>query len=102
MNLTDSFSASAPPPLPPEKHDVNVAVVGLGLMGVTHLKAYQQIEGVRVAAVADNSRRPVNGMLAGASRNTGGADAIHLGPETRAYNSFDELLADPAVDLISL
>ena len=30
---------------------VNVAVVGLGFMGVTHLKAYRQIPGARIAAI---------------------------------------------------
>jgi len=78
-----------------------VAVVGLGLMGVTHLKAYQQIDGVRITAVADKVRGPVNGVLAGASGNTGGADAIYLNG-AKAYKEFEELLADPAIDLISL
>lgn len=81
---------------------VNVAVVGLGLMGVTHLKAYQQIEGAQIVAVADNVRSPISGVLAGASGNTGGADSIHLGPNVKAYKNFEELLADPAVDLVSL
>ena len=81
---------------------VNVAVVGLGLMGVTHLKPYQQIEGVQIVAVADNVRSPVNGVLAGASGNTGGADSIQIGPNVKAYKNFEKLLADPAVDLVSL
>ena len=96
------LSANQPVHLRPRSHKVNVAVVGLGLMGVTHLKAYQQIEGVRIAAVADNSRRPVNGVLAGKSGNTGGADAIHLGADVHVCDSFDEVLADPNVDLVSL
>ena len=81
---------------------VNVAVVGLGLMGVTHLKAYQQIEGVSIAAVADNTRRPVDGVLAGKSGNTGGADAIHLGREVSVCDQIGEVLADSRIDLVSL
>jgi predicted dehydrogenase len=81
---------------------VNVAVVGLGLMGVTHLKAYQQIEGVRIIALADSSRMPVNGVLAGANGNTGGAEAIHLGDDVRMYRDIGELLACPDIHLVSL
>ena len=81
---------------------VNVAVVGLGFMGVTHLKAYQQIPGARLVAVCDAVRLPVNGVLAGVSGNIGGADAINLGRALKAYRQFEELLADPNVELIDL
>ena len=85
-----------------KKHSVNVAVVGLGLMGVTHLKAYQQIEGVRIVALADTNRTPVNGMVAGVSGNTGGAEEIHLGANVRTYCNVEELLAEPDIHLVSL
>lgn len=81
---------------------VNVAVVGLGFMGVTHLKSYQQIPGARLVAVCDAIRLPVNGVLGGVSGNITGADAIRLGRDVKAYREFDDLLADPDVDLIDL
>ncbi len=81
---------------------VNVAVVGLGLMGVTYLKALRQIPGARIVAVAGKSRVPVNGMLAGASGNTGGADAIRLDPDIKVYQEIEALLADPHIDLVCL
>ena len=43
---------------------VNVAVVGLGFMGVTHLRAYLQNKSARVVAVCDAVRLPVKGVLA--------------------------------------
>jgi predicted dehydrogenase len=81
---------------------VNVAVVGLGFMGVTHIKAYQQIQAARLVAVCDAVRLPVNGVLAGVAGNISGSDAIKLGQEVKAYRALDDLLADPAVDLVDL
>jgi predicted dehydrogenase len=81
---------------------VNVAVVGLGFMGVTHLKAYQQIKGARIAAVCDSVRAPVNGILPGVSGNIHGADVLDLGRKLRVYTKLDEVLADPGVDLVDL
>ncbi len=34
---------------------VNVGVVGLGLMGQTHLDAYNRVDAARVVAVADKN-----------------------------------------------
>ena len=44
---------------------VNVAVVGLGFMGVTHLRAYLEIPRARITAVCDANRLPENGVLRG-------------------------------------
>ncbi len=81
---------------------INVAVVGLGFMGVTHIKSYLQIPGARLVAVCDAVRLPVNGVLAGVSGNIGGPDAINLGRAVKAYRKFEDLLADPEVELIDL
>ena len=45
------------------KSKVNVGVVGLGFMGVMHLKAYEHVKGARVTAVCDPVRQPVKGVL---------------------------------------
>ncbi|MBN8458587.1 MAG: Gfo/Idh/MocA family oxidoreductase [Verrucomicrobia bacterium] len=81
---------------------VNVAVVGLGFMGVTHLKAYQQIKGARIVAVCDAVRAPVNGILPGVDGNISGSGALDLGRKLRVYQQLDALLADPEVDLVDL
>jgi len=81
---------------------VNVAVVGLGFMGITHLKAYQQIESARLVTVCDAVRLPVNGVLAGVSGNISGADAINLGRDLKVCRQLEEVLADPAVELVDL
>ncbi len=87
---------------PATTRPVNVAVVGLGFMGVTHLRSYQKIRGAKVLAVCDAVRQPVNGIIPGVGGNLHGADALDLGPKLRAYQDYDLLLEDPDVDLIDL
>jgi predicted dehydrogenase len=81
---------------------VNVAVVGLGFMGVTHLRAYQQVADARIVAVCDAVRLPVNGVLAGVAGNIKKSDDIDLGPQVKVFRKLEEVLAEPDVDLVDL
>ncbi|KKC32800.1 Gfo/Idh/MocA family protein [Devosia psychrophila] len=67
-------------------HDVGVAVIGTGFIGTVHLWALRRL-GVRVT-----------GML-GSSAGRGAERAAALGVH-HAYNSLEQLLADPAVDVV--
>jgi predicted dehydrogenase len=87
---------------PSQKNKVNVAVVGLGFMGVTHLRAYQQVESARIAAVCDAVRLPVNGVLQGVAGNIKKSDDINLGAEVKVFRKLEEVLADPEIDLVDL
>ena len=81
---------------------VNVAVAGLGFMGVTHLRAYRQLRNALVVAVCDTSRRPINGVLPGVKGNIGQSAPIPLGPGVRFYNEFAALLTDEEVDIVDI
>jgi len=82
---------------------INVAVVGLGFMGVTHIKAYRQIDGVRIAALCDALRLPVNGDFSSIGGNIGGGEPLKLDmSQVKATKNFEELLSDPQIDLIDL
>jgi predicted dehydrogenase len=81
---------------------VNVAVVGLGFMGVTHLRAYLANPQARVVAVCDAVRVPVNGILQGVSGNIKKSNDIDLGTDVKVYRTTEELLADAAVELVDL
>jgi predicted dehydrogenase len=81
---------------------VNVAVVGLGFMGVTHIKTYQQLKAAKIVAVCDSVRFPVNGVLPGVAGNITGSGALDLGRDVKVYRALDELLADTEVDLVDL
>jgi predicted dehydrogenase len=86
---------------PPES-EVKVAVVGLGFMGVTHLKSYLSVPGARVVAVCDAVRQPVNGVLS-ASGNVGSGDEVRLDMSVvKAHRDLQPVLDDPAVDLVDL
>ena len=82
---------------------VNVAVVGLGFMGVTHLRAYQKIANARIVAVCGMTRLPKNGVLRSVAGNIKNADDdIHLGAKVKVYRQFVELLADPEIELVDI
>jgi predicted dehydrogenase len=82
---------------------VNVGVVGLGFMGVMHIKAYQLIRNARLVAVCDPVRQPVNGVLTDPGGNVGDAAPVKLNmKQVQAYRELDQLLSDPGVDLVDV
>ena len=81
---------------------VNVAVVGLGFMGTVHLNAYKRIPAARIVALCGASRLPVDGVLKGLDGNITASDTLHFGSEVKVYRRFNELLADPQVQLVDL
>ncbi len=82
---------------------VNVAVVGLGFMGVTHLKAYRKLKHARLAAICDAVRLPENGDFSTIAGNFDTGDPLKLDlTQVKATKDLNELLADPAIDLIDL
>ncbi len=82
---------------------VNIGVVGLGFMGVMHIRAYQQIRNARLVAVCDPVRQPVNGVLTDPGGNVGNAAPVKLDMKVvKPYRALDELLADPNVELVDV
>lgn len=81
---------------------VNVAVVGLGFMGITHLRTYLANPLARVVAVCDARRAPENGVIKGIAGNIKDSADIHLGEDVRFFSSLDDLLADPEVQLVDI
>ena len=85
-----------------QSRPVRVGVVGLGFMGLMHLRAYGRIPGAQIVAVADAFKRPVGGVIPGVGGNLAAADAFRLDPDTRFYDNPQALLADPQVELVDL
>src|SRR5437660_8080002 len=81
---------------------VRVAVVGLGFMGVTHLRAYLQNKSAHIVAVCDAVRLPVKGVLAGVAGNIKKTADIRLGKQVKIFRQLEEVLADPNVELVDL
>jgi predicted dehydrogenase len=81
---------------------VNVGVIGLGFMGMVHIKSYRKIPGARLLALADAFKKPVDGILPGVGGNITDGDALQLDPDTRFYTNWEELIADPEIDLVDI
>jgi len=82
---------------------VNVGIVGLGMMGTTHFRGYQEIPEAEVVAVCDVSGKKLSGDWSEAAGNidTGAAARQDLSA-LRTYDRLAELLADGDVDLVDL
>jgi predicted dehydrogenase len=82
---------------------LNVAVVGLGFMGVTHLKAYQKVSGARIAALCNPSGRNLDGDFSTVFGNVGSNEPFKLSMQgIQAYRSYKELLANDEISIIDL
>src|SRR5438445_2585416 len=87
---------------PTASKPVNVAVVGLGFMGVTHLRAYLDNPAARIVAVCDVNRVPVSGVLPGVAGNIKKSDDIHLGSHVKTFSDLKEMLLDPDIEAVDL
>lgn len=81
---------------------LNVGIVGLGFMGRIHYLAYQQARGVKVAAIATRDPKKRSGDWRTTTGNFGPPGAkFNLGKIAR-YETLDQLLADPKIDLVDV
>ncbi|MDB6035595.1 MAG: afr 7 [Verrucomicrobiales bacterium] len=82
---------------------VNVGIIGLGFMAATHIKAYRQIQGVRIAALCNPSGRHLDGDFSGVSGNVGDNQPVKLDmADVKATKEFSELLNDPGIHLVDI
>jgi predicted dehydrogenase len=81
---------------------MKIAVLGLGFMGSTHLKAWRQIPGAEIVAVASNDKRRLSGDLTGVGGNLGGAGEKLDFSAVAQYTRADEAVRDPSVDAVDI
>lgn len=95
------------PPAKTPSAPIGIGIIGMGFMGQTHLAAFRSAadrgSACRIIAVADRDeqRRKGVGMAVG-NLAAGGAAGADLLAGVRGYATPQELLADPAVDAVSL
>ncbi|MCE9612903.1 MAG: Gfo/Idh/MocA family oxidoreductase [Lentisphaerae bacterium] len=81
---------------------LKVGVIGIGMMGSTHLDAYAKLKGVKVVAVADiiEERREGRTVAAGnvKGQSQGGVDFSRF----RKYGEGLRLIADPDLDVVDV
>jgi len=81
---------------------VRVGIAGVGFMGVTHFKAYQQVEGAHVKALFTRDPKKLAGDWSNVRGNFGGAGGQQDLSGVTRYQELDALLADPEIDLLDL
>jgi len=81
-----------------------VGVIGLGMMGGTHLDVYAKVRGAKVVAVSDANPKRLSGEASAAGnikgQAQGGFDLSN--PNLRRYDEGMDLIADPEVELVDI
>ena len=81
---------------------VNLAIVGLGFMGATHVRAATRLDNVRLAAVVEFDEKKLSGDLRDVGGNLGGKFELMDFSQVRQYARLEEALADPAIDAVDI
>jgi len=81
---------------------LNVAVVGLGFMGATHLKAWRQVATARIHAVVDADPARLAGDLSSVGGNLGDTGERFDFSGILGYRSLEEALQDPSIDAVDI
>ena len=82
---------------------MNVGIIGLGFMAATHIRAYREVEGVRVAALCNPSGRHLDGDFSNVAGNVGAKDPVRLDmAAVKATRDVAEFLHDPELHIIDI
>ena len=81
---------------------MKIAVLGLGFMGSTHLKAWRQIPGAQLVAVASNDKRRLSGDLTGVQGNIGGPGEQLDFSGVAKYTRAEDAVRDPDVEAVDI
>ena len=73
--------------------DIRIAVVGFNGKGLTHIKAFSEMKGVRVAALCDVDNDVLNGQVNLFKKR---------GESVAAYRDYRKLLEDPSIDAVAI
>ncbi len=81
---------------------MRIAVLGLGFMGSTHLKALRATPGAEVVAVASDDERQLSGDLSGVQGNIGGPGGRMDFSGLSKYRNWQDAVTDPAVEAVDI
>jgi predicted dehydrogenase len=81
---------------------VGIGIVGVGFMGMTHFRAAARLRGARVVALCSRDRKKLAGDWRGIRGNFGEPGGRTDLRGVTPYTELDDLLADPAVDLVDI
>ncbi len=81
---------------------VNFGIVGIGFMGMIHYQAAQRVRGAKVRAICTRDPKKLAGDWRGIQGNFGPPGEQMDLRGVSAYDNYDKLLADPAIDVVDL
>jgi predicted dehydrogenase len=81
---------------------MRIAVLGLGFMGSTHVKALRDMPGVETVAVYSSDENKLAGDLSGIQGNIGGPGEKLDFSAVKKFRAIEPLLADPAIDAVDI
>ncbi len=81
---------------------MRIGVVGLGFMGMTHIKAMQNVPRAQLAAVVSEDPKKLAGDLSGIGGNLGTSGETMDFSQVAKYSNIDGLLQDPTIDGVDL
>jgi predicted dehydrogenase len=81
---------------------LNVGIIGIGFMGVTHFKALQEVEGARVAAISTRDKQKLSGDWSGIQGNFGDSGGVQDVSQLARYEDWQELIHDTTIDLVDI
>ena len=89
----------APPPVLIRSYGfMRLAVLGLGFMGATHLKALRDVPGAEIAALYSSDDRKLSGDLS----SLGNFEGLIDFSGARQYHDIERAIADPAVEAVDI
>ncbi len=81
---------------------LRVGIAGIGFMGMIHYLAYQKVRNAKVAAICTRDAKKLAGDWRGIQGNFGPPGAQMELKGVRKYQRFEDLLADPDIDMVDL
>jgi len=81
---------------------MRIGVIGLGFMGLTHLKAYKNIPGVEIVAVASADPKALAGDLSGIQGNLGGSGETFDFGNAKKFSDSLEAVRAGGIDAVDL
>lgn len=82
---------------------VNVGIAGLGFMAATHIRAYQQLPEVRIAALCNPSGKHLDGDFSDVAGNLGTDEPLKLDmSQIQTYRDFQEMVSNPEIQMVDI
>ncbi len=81
---------------------MRIAVLGLGFMGVTHLKGIRSVSNAQLAAVWTQDPAKLSGDLRSVQGNTGGPGEQFDFSGIARHDSIEAVLADPSIEAVDI